>query len=183
MFAHNYEGIDNLTYADSIRSWMNYKETWGEYESVMNYFNLYKYNTIMDYSDGSNGGPYDRNDWIHINMVNFQTESRVVADSTYESPGKDLIINETINFNYTGWKYDENLTIDYRKHISDWSPIDPIQVDWRVYQKITHYRLNSIFGCCLKKLTYQSTVLRVPSSRSTSGRQPVISIIFSDDKY
>jgi hypothetical protein len=118
----------------------------------------------MDYSDGSNGGSYDRNDWIHINLVNFQTEARVVPDSTYESPGKDMIINETIDFEYVGWQYDENLTIKYRKQVSDWTPIDPIQVDWGVYRKIKsdgniNFNEIRIYARALVEPTYSEWIL------------------------
>ena len=164
MFARNFEGIDNLSYADSIRSWIEYKDTWGKYDSVMNYFNLYKYNRIMDYSDGSNGGPYDRNDWIHINVANFEIENRAIADSTYKSPGKMTIINETIDFEYISWKYDENLTVKYQKQISDWSPIDPIPVDWRVYQKVKsgeddNYNEIRVYVRALVEPTYSEWIL------------------------
>jgi hypothetical protein len=143
MFSWNYEGIDNLTYADSLASWKQYDNTWGQYESVMNYFHTYDYNTLMDYSDGSNGPPYDRNDWLHISMANFQIESTVIADVTYESPGKKFIINETIEFMYPGWEYSENLTSQFLEENVENSPVEPIEVEWRVYHYVGNETLTS----------------------------------------
>ena len=39
--------------------------------SVMNYYNMYN-KDLLDYSDGSNGAPYDQEDWKHIFVADFQ---------------------------------------------------------------------------------------------------------------
>jgi len=56
-----WKGIDNMTYGGT---------TWADYKSAMNYY--YFALRVFDYSDGSRGEPYDRNDWEKIDLSYFQ---------------------------------------------------------------------------------------------------------------
>ena len=57
----DFEGIDNMTH----RSWLFPSEVWQntyiDYRSVMSYYAMYD-PSVLSYSDGSNGPPYDQND-------------------------------------------------------------------------------------------------------------------------
>ncbi|MFO8077457.1 MAG: hypothetical protein R6U21_02270, partial [Thermoplasmatota archaeon] len=46
---------------------------WFDYVTVMNYD--YYQLRYFDYSDGSNGPPYDRNDWAFLDVSHFQEPS------------------------------------------------------------------------------------------------------------
>jgi hypothetical protein len=115
---YNIEGCDNLSYADGIPfispAYKNYKQTWSQYYSVMNYYWTTNYDwlkKLLDYSDGSNGPPYDQNDWEYLYLPFFQTEANLIEDINMTTPGKDRIIfeNYTIPIN-DNWEIDENLS-------------------------------------------------------------------------
>ena len=88
----------------------------------------------MDYSDGSHGYN-DQNDWEKFYLPFFQTEVDVVVDPFYypiTKPG----IDENTSVNLEGWEFSEELTKEYIKLNSDWSPLDSIKCDWNVFVKI-----------------------------------------------
>jgi hypothetical protein len=62
-----WRGIDNMTYGGT---------TWANYISCMNYnyFGL----RFFDYSDGSRGGQYDRNDWDVLDVSYFQRSAKIM---------------------------------------------------------------------------------------------------------
>jgi hypothetical protein len=60
----------------------------------------------------------------------------------------------------TGYTYDANLTEQFVKHIGDYSPIDPIKVNWSVYKLVDkenypNYRDIKIFAQPKIKTTKQ----------------------------
>lgn len=126
------EGCDNLSYGIGERQ--TYIETWGNYYSVMNYFYTFD-KKLLDYSDGSNGPPYDQNDWEELYLPNFQMENVAIEDPAFETPGKDKIVWENIEFEPSGWNYSKKLTQQYVGDIGDWTPVAPVKVNWRVYVK------------------------------------------------
>ena len=127
------EGCDNISFANGKEAKKRYLETWGNYKSAMNYYYVFK---IVDYSDGSSGSPYDQNDWLELYLPTFQIEANVIEEPFFEPPGKDKIVNETVSFSVNGWVYDENLTQQYLKKISGWSPIEPVKCKFRVYRRV-----------------------------------------------
>ncbi|MFO8077089.1 MAG: hypothetical protein R6U21_00385, partial [Thermoplasmatota archaeon] len=66
---HDYEGVDNCT----ARAGDPPDYPWFDYVTVMNYD--YYQLRYFDYSDGSNGPPYDRNDWAFLDVSHFQEPS------------------------------------------------------------------------------------------------------------
>jgi hypothetical protein len=129
----NFGGIDNVSYASPIFPKKSYVETWGQYVSVMNYLYTHDPN-VFDLSDGKNGPPYDQNDWGLIFPGYFQINREAIEEPFYEpSTNETLIQNE---WRVTGYTYDANLTEKFVQSIGDWSPIDPIQVNWSVYRLI-----------------------------------------------
>jgi len=140
------EGCDNHTSFAMFftKEWRQYKESWGNYYSVMNYFwavmnDLRK--ELIDYSDGSNAGTgYDVNDWETLYLPSFQTVSACNEDITAMPPCYDLCeyeisARERLNYSLDGWVYQDELTNEYMQKIGSWSPIDPVEVTFRVYKK------------------------------------------------
>jgi hypothetical protein len=128
------EGCDNLTFAQGRDAMNQFLDTWGDYESVMNYYYIYKYR-IVDYSDGSNGPPYDQNDWEELYLPTFQYEDIVVADPTMKPPAKEYIVIEKTDFELEGWNYSMNLTKQFLSDYSNWSPIYPLNCNYVIYLK------------------------------------------------
>ena len=128
------EGCDNRTYALGRAARNQFEETWGQYRSVMNYFHTYDYK-LVDYSDGSNGPPYDQNDWLYLYLPTFQIEAQVIEEPYFETPGGDKIVAENPEFKLDDWTYNKNLTNQYNSTITTWTPIPPVNVDIRIYQK------------------------------------------------
>jgi len=140
------EGNDNSSsYATPFtKEWRQYRDTWGQYYSVMNYFWLASYmdwfRQLFDYSDGSNGPPYDQNDWIHLYLPTFQTDSAGVEDPTAVPPAYNLVnykltAEERVDSKAEGWRYDEKLTETLTGSLGGYSPVDPVDCNWRVYVK------------------------------------------------
>lgn len=129
-----FEGCDNLTYLDGRAAMKEYDETWGQnYWSIMNYYNIYKVK-LLDYSDGENGPPYDQNDWLNLFVPNFEYNSELVEEIFFKPPGFDKIVYGETEEGVTGYTYDKNLTEKYIKEIKDYSPVDPINVNWLVFK-------------------------------------------------
>jgi len=129
----NFGGIDNVSYASPIFPKKSYVETWGQYVSAMNYLYTHDPN-VFALSDGKNGSPYDQNDWGLIFVGYFQINRESIEEPYYEpSTSETLIQNE---WRVTGYTYDANLTEKYIEYIGDWSPVDPIEVNWSVYKLI-----------------------------------------------
>lgn len=136
----SFEGCDNLSYFASKQARKQYDETWGNYYSVMNYYYLLSDMSLFDYSDGSNGPPYDQNDWEHLYLPTFQTDAFVVEEIYFGPPCTDKIVDELgsrvrLEARSDNWNYSEQLTQRYIDDLQDWSPIDPIKTDFRVFVK------------------------------------------------
>ena len=128
-----FAGIDNMSYGNTIFPNKQYKETWGQYHSVLNYLYANGPKTF-DLSHGENGPPYDQNDWGYMFVGYFQYNSNLIEEPYYEAQtGETLVKSE---WRVTGYTYDANLTEKFVKYIKDWSPVDPIQVNWSVYKLI-----------------------------------------------
>lgn len=137
------QGCDNVSFANGRAAKKHFLATWGDYQSVMNYYYIFNKN-IVDYSDGSNGPPYDQNDWLNIYLPHFQNEDVVIEEPFFDPPGLDKMVIEEIDLALEGWAYDENLTKKYIDNINGWSPVDPIDCDWRVLVKFDNVNTPSI---------------------------------------
>jgi hypothetical protein len=129
----NFGGIDNVSYASPILPKKSYVETWGQYRSVMNY--LYTHNpNVFDLSSGDNGPPYDQNDWGYVFVGDFQYNREEIPEPYADSSTKEQPVEN--EWWVSGYAYDANLTETFVHSIGEWSPIDPIPVNWSVYKLI-----------------------------------------------
>jgi hypothetical protein len=89
---------------------------------------------VLQYSDGSNGPPYDQNDWELIFVADFQYNGILVEEPYFEPPGFDKIVYGETGRGVTGYAYDEELTKEFTESMGDWSPVEPIKADWLVFK-------------------------------------------------
>lgn len=146
IFPWTVEGCDNHSSFVMFftKDWREYKESWGNYYSVMNYFwvsaNDWR-KELIDYSDGSNiNTGYDVNDWNSLYLPTFQTVSMCNEDKTASPPGYDLCEFEMtsmdrLNVSAQGWKYNNNLTKAFNQEVGDWSPISSVDVTFKVFER------------------------------------------------
>ncbi len=133
-------GIDNVSYGwiwlKRSKAYKAYNEGWGQYHSSLNYFYMYT-GRVFDLSDGKNGAPYDQNDWSMIFPGHFQYNNDKLIEEPFYDAGDSLDIKGTIiEWRVTDYTFDANLTEKFVKYIGDYSPIDPINVNWSVYKLI-----------------------------------------------
>ena len=120
-------GIDNISYGLYILPNKQYKQTWGQYHSVLNYLYANDAKTF-DLSTGQNGPPYDQNDWEMMFVGWFQYN----ADLIIEPYGERTLARS--EWWVTGYTLDVNLTEQFVDLIGGYSPIDPIPMNWSVYR-------------------------------------------------
>ncbi len=141
-------GNDNLTYVNGREAKQEYRDTWGNYYSVMNYYHIWD-KKLADYSDGSNGPPYDQNDWENFYLPTFNIDANAVEDPIIEPPGTDRVINETPEPIWMHWLLDENLTITYQESFADKCYVENVDAEFRVYVP-SQYDTNNIYGRSVK---------------------------------
>ena len=79
----------------------------------------------------------------------FKYNANLIEEPYYSAgTGETLVRSE---FRVTDYTYDANLTEQYVEYIGDYSPIDPIKVNWSVYkiidkEKNPNYREIKIFA-------------------------------------
>jgi len=134
-----HEGCDNNSYLEGKQQKREFEEKWGNYYSLMNYYYLNQDSgnllfDITDYSDGSHGEG-DHNDWEKLYLPAFQTEARVIEEVLFEPPCVDKIVDEELKLELKNWEYNEELTKQFSQSIGDWSPLDPIKIEWFVLEK------------------------------------------------
>ncbi len=91
---------------------------------------------MLDYSDGSNGPPYDQNDWEKIFVGTFQYNDAPIEDPSFVPPGRDKFVYGETEMGVTGYEYDEDLTQDAYEMMGDWSPVDPIGANWSAFRLV-----------------------------------------------
>jgi len=156
-----FAGIDNISCGLALLPNKHYKETWGQYHSVLNYLYTNGPKTF-DLSHGENGPPYDQDDWSMMFVGFFQYNADLIEEPFYATNGpqggETLVQSEVPKL--TGYIYDANLTEQFVKEIGDRSPIDPIKVNWAVYklvdeEKHPNYRSIKLFAQPRIKTTHQ----------------------------
>ena len=126
-------GCDNISFSGGRAAEKHYQETWGKYYSVMNYYYVYDMN-LLDYSDGSNGPPWDQNDWLHLYVPTFQTPAEVVLEIDFHGPGFDKVVYAESELGITGYVYDEELTEEWVAKTGVQSPVFPIESKFMVFK-------------------------------------------------
>ena len=110
-----------------------------QYYSVMNYDYIFgKNKKFFDYSDGSNGPTYDQNDWDHIYLPAFQTDSAAYEESqpTIDKTMEDQeVVRENQELELSGYTYDKNLTEKYTNELSTLTYISNIDCNYMIYFK------------------------------------------------
>ncbi|MBN1861077.1 MAG: hypothetical protein JW840_06410 [Candidatus Thermoplasmatota archaeon] len=96
----------------------DYESLLNDYHSVMNYYWMGKDRKLVDYSDGSNGAPYDQDDWAHIYLPTFQTDAVNYEESVDETFEDFEIVNDYQGVQLKGWTYDQNLTHQYQQELT-----------------------------------------------------------------
>ena len=137
-----FEGVDNISFFLPKFPGKNYKYV--DYRSVMNYHCM-RDTDLLDYSDGSNGPPYDQNDWEKLFVATFQYNAALIEEPFFEPPGLDKYVYGETEIGVTGYVFDEELTEDFTENMGDWSPVDPIDANWSAFRlvdkdKYPHYK-------------------------------------------
>jgi len=127
-----FQGCDNLTFAQGQRA--EYTDTWADYYSVMNYYHIWD-KKLADYSDGSNGGPYDQNDYENFYLPTFDIDVNAIEDIELELPGMDRLVPEVPDPIGDGWRLDKNLSMSHSSMVSSLSFVENVDCDYRVYVK------------------------------------------------
>jgi len=145
-----FEGVDTVEYNTGgafldVLQGEEFRETWGNYKSVMNYAYTFRHN-FLDYSDGSNGEPYDQDDWANFHLGGWSRTASEVEEAYYLVYGegweetRELLVEKDIDLietpPITGYVYDENLTKEIEKRMGEWSPISRWNVSWAVHRLV-----------------------------------------------
>jgi hypothetical protein len=106
-----------------------------EYHSIMNYGYINNDRTLFDYSDGSNGPPYDQNDWEYIYLPSFQLDMISYEEPTDDSFEDFEVVNDYPGVLLDGWTYDENLTKTYERDFKDLVTMKNTDVSIQIYRR------------------------------------------------
>jgi len=134
----DFEGIDNMTHKSWLFPSQEWQETYIDYRSVMCYYCMYD-PSVLSYSDGSNGAPYDQNDWEQFFIPTFQYNNKYVEEANLAEIPPTIESEERFP---EGYQFNENLTDRFVTNNSGFSPVDPIPVEWVVYTKMDSYKNN-----------------------------------------
>lgn len=127
----DFEGIDNMSYRMWFYPSAEFKDTYYDYVSVMNYYWMYK-PSVLDYSHGTNGAPYDQDDWEQLFVATFQYNNKYVEEANIDEIPTTIYSEEGTVEGYT---FNETLTEEFIDMMGASSPVDPIPVDWKVLVK------------------------------------------------
>ena len=105
------------------------------YHSVMNYNYIHLDKTLFDYSDGSNGAPYDQNDWDYIYLPTFQTDGISFEEPVDETFEDFEIVNNYPGVILEGWELDESLSSNLESNAEDFVTVKNADVEIIVYKE------------------------------------------------
>lgn len=114
-----------------------------EYHSIMNYQYIWRDLKLFDYSDGSNGAPYDQNDWDYIYLPSFQIDVLAYEESIDETFEDFEIVNDYSEPIIQGWEYDEELTTEYAEEFKNLVIVKNADVEIQVFVKTDDAKQNS----------------------------------------
>lgn len=142
-----FPGIDimNRRFGDRYPSMSDedYNGYLNNYYSVMNYQYIYNKpwfysengSYLFDYSDGSNGPPYDQNDWIHIYLPTFQIDVPSYEEPSDENFEDFEIVNDYPGVVAKGWEFDDNLINEYSEEFKEFVMMENADVDIQIFLK------------------------------------------------
>ena len=147
LMSTTFYGVDILT-GDQESKWPTqlskeeYDNYCEQYYSIMNYGYIFgttkEQIRCFDYSDGSNGAPYDQNDWDYLYLPSFQTdqtsyeEAQPMIDKTMEDLEIVIIDNE---LEIIGWEYNETITKANSHDLLQLSFVSNADCQYRIYVK------------------------------------------------
>jgi len=105
-----------------------------DYHSIMNYNYIYTMN-FFDFSDGSNGAPYDMDDWKSLYLPAFQIDMVSYEESVDETFMDFEVSNEYPGVLLKGWSYDENLTTENDDALKRYAIMKNTDVDIMIYKE------------------------------------------------
>lgn len=105
-----------------------------KYHSLMNYVYVYSRN-FFDFSDGSNGSPYDMDDWSCLYLPSFQIDGIAYEEPSDESFQDFEVSDEYPGIILPGWEYDENLTKAHETALRNIAIVKNTGVELRVLRK------------------------------------------------
>ena len=143
-----FEGNDNITFARGRQAKQAFLDTWGDYYSAMNYYYIWD-KKLADYSEGSNGPPYDQNDWENFYLPTFEIDTNAVEDPIIKPPGKDRVVNETPEPLWGNWVIDEDLTRATQVSLAQKCYVENVDAEFRVYIP-SGYNINHVNGIPVK---------------------------------
>ena len=110
-----------------------YEKYLKEYHSIMNYKYIFADRKLFDFSDGSNGPPYDQNDWDHIYLPSFQIDAISFEEPVDETFNDIEVVDEHPGIILEGWHYDENLTNTYKSVIKNHAFVKNVGCNFSIY--------------------------------------------------
>ena len=113
-----------------------YEKFYKNYHSIMNYRYIFMDRKLFDYSDGSNGAPYDQNDWEQIYLPTFQTDMISYEEPVDETFEDFEIVDDYPGITVKGYTFDKNLTEKYRNDFTNLVTVKNTGVNISIYVKI-----------------------------------------------
>ena len=114
------------------------------YYSVMNYYYIYNKpfffsdetrSYLFDYSDGSNGPPYDMKDWEHIFLPTFQLHQPFYEEPVDQTFDDWKYIDKYQGVQLEGWLLDQNLTIKFSNQLTSLATVKNTDYDVKIHVK------------------------------------------------
>jgi len=106
-----------------------------EYHSIMNYQYIYRDEVLFDYSDGSNGAPYDQNDWPLLYLPTHQVDMVSYEEPVDETFEDFEVVDDYPGVIYKGWSYDKNLTGVYENKCKEIAIVKNTDVTVQMFVK------------------------------------------------
>ncbi|MBS3778335.1 MAG: hypothetical protein KGY50_03470, partial [Candidatus Thermoplasmatota archaeon] len=112
-----------------------YEKYLNQYYSIMNYQYIYRDKLLFDFSDGSNGAPYDQNDWVHLYLPAHRIDMIAYEEPVDESFEDFEVVDNYPGVILEGWAYDTNLTDTYELECKDLAIVKNTDVSVQLYVK------------------------------------------------